>query len=191
MPPQPPDAATDLVLELSHGDQRTIDQLLPLVYAELHELAQRYMRRERPDHTLTTTALVHEAYLRLVDQTRVELADRAHFVGVAAIAMRRILVEHARRRNAERHGGERQRVSLSGIALAQDESADAVLELNDALERLAALDPRLVRVVECRYFLGLTEEETAAALGITARTVRRDWIKAKGWLAAALDEERA
>jgi RNA polymerase sigma factor (TIGR02999 family) len=187
MPPLPPAAATDLVLELSRGDQRTIDQLLPLVYSELHELAQRYMRRERPDHTLTTTALVHEAYLRLVDQTRVELADRAHFVGVAAIAMRRILVEHARRRNVERHGGERQRVSLSGIALAQDESADAVLELNDALERLAALDPRLVRVVECRYFLGLTEEETAAALGITARTVRRDWIKAKGWLAAALD----
>ncbi len=191
MPPQPPAAATDLVLELSRGDQRTIDRLLPLVYAELHELAQRYMRRERPDHTLTTTALVHEAYLRLVDQTRVELADRAHFVGVAAIAMRRILVEHARRRNVERHGGERQRVSLSGIALAQDESADAVLELNDALERLAALDPRLVRVVECRYFLGLTEEETAAALGITARTVRRDWIKAKGWLAAALDDGRA
>jgi RNA polymerase sigma factor (TIGR02999 family) len=188
MPPPPPAAATDLVLELSHGDQRTIDQLLPLVYAELHDLAQRYMRRERPDHTLTTTALVHEAYLRLVDQTRVELADRAHFVGVAAIAMRRILVEHARRRNAERHGGERQRVSLSGIALAQDESADAVLELNDALERLAALDPRLVRVVECRYFLGLTEEETAAALGVTARTVRRDWIKAKGWLATALDD---
>ncbi len=188
MPPLPPAAATDLVLELSRGDQRTIDQLLPLVYAELHELAQRYMRRERPDHTLTTTALVHEAYLRLVDQTRVELADRAHFVGVAAIAMRRILVEHARRRNVERHGGERQRVSLSGIALAQDESAEAVLELNDALERLAALDPRLVRVVECRYFLGLTEEETAAALGITARTVRRDWIKAKGWLATALDD---
>ena len=188
MPPLPPAAATDLVLELSRGDQRTIDQLLPLVYAELHELARRYMRRERPDHTLTTTALVHEAYLRLVDQTRVELADRAHFVGVAAIAMRRILVEHARRRNAERHGGEQQRVSLSGIALAQDESADAVLELNDALERLATLDARLVRVVECRYFLGLTEEETAAALGVTARTVRRDWIKAKGWLAEALGE---
>ncbi len=191
MPPQPPNAATDLVLELSRGDPRTIDRLLPMVYAELHELAQRYMRRERPDHTLTTTALVHEAYLRLVDQTRVELADRAHFVGVAAIAMRRILVEHARRRNAERHGGERQRVSLSDIALAQDDSAAAVLELNDALERLAALDPRLVRVVECRYFLGLTEEETAAAIGITARTVRRDWIKAKGWLATALDEGRA
>jgi RNA polymerase sigma factor (TIGR02999 family) len=109
MPPLSPGAATDLVLELSRGDQRTIDQLLPLVYAELHELAQRYMRRERPDHTLTTTALVHEAYLRLVDQTRVELADRSHFLGVAAIAMRRILVEHARRRNVERHGGERQR----------------------------------------------------------------------------------
>jgi RNA polymerase sigma factor (TIGR02999 family) len=191
MPPLSPGAATDLVLELSRGDQRTIDQLLPLVYAELHELAQRYMRRERPDHTLTTTALVHEAYLRLVDQTRVELADRSHFLGVAAIAMRRILVEHARWRNVERHGGERQRVSLSDLALAQDESADAVLELNDALERLGALDARLVRVVECRYFLGLTEEETAAALGITARTVRRDWIKAKGWLAAALDEGRA
>jgi len=170
-------AATELVLELSKNDPGTVDELLPLVYGELRRLAQRYMRRERPDHTLTTTALVHEAYLRLVDQTRVQWQDRNHFLGIAAIAMRRILVEHARRRNAQRHGGARQRVSLRDLAL------------DEAMVRLAALNPRLVRVVECRYFLGLTEEETAAALEITSRTVRRDWIKAKGWLATALADE--
>jgi RNA polymerase sigma factor (TIGR02999 family) len=184
----PPGAATDLVLQLAQGDQRAVDQLLPLVYGELHRLAERYMSRERPDHTLTTTALVHEAYLRLVDQTRVAWRDRSHFLGIAAIAMRRILIEHARRRRVARRGGERRRVSLSDLSVAQDESADILLALNDALERLGALNPRLVRVVECRYFLGLTEQETAAALGVTDRTVRRDWIKAKGWLAAALEE---
>jgi len=182
-------AATELVLKLSKNDPGTVDELLPLVYGELRRLAQRYMRRERPDHTLTTTALVHEAYLRLVDQTRVQWQDRNHFLGIAAIAMRRILVEHARRRNAQRHGGARQRVSLSDLTLAQDDSADTLLALDEAMVRLAALNPRLVRVVECRYFLGLTEEETAAALEITSRTVRRDWIKAKGWLATALADE--
>jgi len=182
-------AATELVLKLSKNDPGTVDELLPLVYGELRRLAQRYMRRERPDHTLTTTALVHEAYLRLVDQTRVQWQDRNHFLGIAAIAMRRILVEHARRRNAQRHGGERQRVSLSDLTLAQDDSADTLLALDEAMVRLAALNPRLVRVVECRYFLGLTEEETAAALEITSRTVRRDWIKAKGWLATALADD--
>jgi len=182
-------AATELVLKLSNNDPGTVDELLPLVYGELRRLAQRYMRRERPDHTLTTTALVHEAYLRLVDQTRVQWQDRNHFLGIAAIAMRRILVEHARRRNAQRHGGARQRVSLSDLTLAQDDSADTLLALDEAMVRLAALNPRLVRVVECRYFLGLTEEETAAALEITSRTVRRDWIKAKGWLATALADE--
>ena len=185
----PPGAATELVLQLAQGDQRTVDQLLPLVYGELHRLAQRYMSRERPDHTLTTTALVHEAYLRLVDQTRVAFDGRSHFLGVAAIAMRRILVEHARRRNVGKREGARLRVSLSDLSLAQDDSADTLLALDDALERLGALNPRLVRVVECRYFLGLNEDETAAALGITARTVRRDWVKAKGWLASALEEE--
>jgi RNA polymerase sigma factor (TIGR02999 family) len=188
-PPPAPGAATDLVLQLPAGDQRTVDQLLPLVYGELHRLAQRYMRREREDHTLDTTALVHEAYLRLVDQTRVDWQDRSHFLAVAAIAMRRILVEHARRRNVERRGGKRRRVSLSDLSLVQEDGADTLLALNDALERLAAMSPRLVRVVECRYFLGLTEDETAAALGVTDRTVRRDWIKAKGWLATALEEE--
>ncbi|MEO8138979.1 MAG: sigma-70 family RNA polymerase sigma factor [Gemmatimonadota bacterium] len=184
----PSSAATDLVLELAQGDQRAIDQLLPLVYGELHRLAERYMSRERTDHTLSTTALVHEAYLRLVDQTRVAWKDRSHFLGVAAIAMRRILIEHARRRNVAKRDGARHRVSLSDLSLAQDDSAETLLALNDALERLGALNSRLVRVVECRYFLGLSEEETAAALGVTARTVRRDWIKAKGWLAAALEE---
>lgn len=183
-------AATDLVLQLSNNDRATVDELLPLVYGELRRLAQRYMRRERPDHTLTTTALVHEAYLRLVDQTRVQWQDRNHFLGVAAIAMRRILVDHARRRNVQRRGGGQQRVSLSDLSIAQDDGADVLLALDDAMVRLAELSPRLVRVVECRYFLGLTEEETAAALQITSRTVRRDWIKAKGWLATALAAER-
>ncbi len=183
-------AATDLVLQLSNNDRATVDELLPLVYGELRRLAQRYMQRERPDHTLTTTALVHEAYLRLVDQTRVQWQDRNHFLGVAAIAMRRILVDHARRRNVQRRGGGQQRVSLSDLSVAQDDSADVLLALDDAMVRLAELSPRLVRVVECRYFLGLTEEETAAALQIASRTVRRDWIKAKGWLATALADER-
>ncbi|HEV7705600.1 MAG TPA: sigma-70 family RNA polymerase sigma factor [Gemmatimonadaceae bacterium] len=182
-------AATDLVLQLVHDDPATVNELLPLVYGELRRLAQRYMRHERPDHTLTTTALVHEAYLRLVDQTRVQWQDRNHFLGIAAIAMRRILVEHARRRNVQRRGGDRQRVSLSDLSIAQDDSADTLLALDEAMVRLAALNPRLVRVVECRYFLGLTEEETAAALEITSRTVRRDWIKAKGWLATALADD--
>ncbi len=181
--------ATDLVLQLVHDDPATVNELLPLVYGELRRLAQRYMRSERPDHTLTTTALVHEAYLRLVDQTRVQWQDRNHFLGIAAIAMRRILVEHARRRNVQRRGGDRQRVSLSDLSVAQDDSADTLLALDEAMVRLASLSPRLVRVVECRYFLGLTEEETAAALQITSRTVRRDWIKAKGWLATALADD--
>lgn len=187
---RPPGAVTDLVLDLgkSDPDPRTVDQLVPLVYGELRRLARGYMSRERPEHTLTTTALVHEAYLRLVDQTRVTWQDRSHFIGIAAIAMRRILVEHARRRNVERRGGERRRVSLSDLSLVDEENAEVLLSLNDALERLGAVSPRLVRVVECRYFLGLTEPETAEALGVTERTVRRDWIKAKGWLAAALDE---
>jgi RNA polymerase sigma factor (TIGR02999 family) len=188
MTPPPSGAATDLLLELSQGDPRTVDALVPLVYAELRRLATRYLRHERADHTLTTTALVHEVYLRLVDPARVSVSDRAHFLAVAAIGMRRILVEHARKRNALRRGGERQRVSLSQLSIAQDDSAETLLALNDALERLGAISPRLVRVVECRYFLGLTETETAEALGITDRTVRRDWIKAKGWLAAAIEE---
>ncbi|MEO8031970.1 MAG: sigma-70 family RNA polymerase sigma factor [Gemmatimonadota bacterium] len=186
----PPGAATDLVLQLAGGDSRTVDQLLPLVYSELHRLAQRYMRRERPDHTLDTTALVHEVYLRLVDQTRVNWQDRSHFLAVAAIGMRRILVEHARKRSAAKRGAERRQVSLSDLSLARDDGTDLVLALNDALERLGAVSPRLVRVVECRYFLGLTEDETAAALGVTDRTVRRDWIKAKGWLAGTLEDQR-
>ncbi len=186
----PDGAATELVLRLSAGDAITVDELLPLVYGELRHLAERYMRRERPDHTLSPTALVHEAYLRLVDQSRVQWQDRSHFLGVAAIAMRRILVEHARRRQLVRRGGDRERVSLSEVSIAQDDSADLLIALNDALERLGAVSPRLVRVVECRYFLGLTEEETAAALEVTARTVRRDWIKAKGWLAEALEDQQ-
>jgi len=159
-----------------------VEQLTPVLYDELRRVAHLQLRRERPDHTLGTTALVHEAYLKLADQTRASFADRAHFLATAAVAMRRVLVDHARTRSREKRGGERVPVTFDEeLALAGD-SCDGLLELDDALDRLAAIAPRLARVVECRFFGGLSDEETADALGTTARTVRRDWVKARGWL---------
>lgn len=180
---------TSLVGQLATGDPATIDALLPLVYDELRRIASRYMRREDEGHTLTTTALVHEVYLRLVDQSRVTVRDRAHFMAVAAIGMRRILVEHARKRGIRERIAPPAAGTLEALVANADpehERAETLIALDDALQRLATVSPRLVRVVECRYFMGLTEEETAEALGVTDRTVRRDWIKAKGWLAAAM-----
>ncbi|MGH2406027.1 MAG: sigma-70 family RNA polymerase sigma factor [bacterium] len=179
---------TGLLLAWRAGDRTAVDRLFPLVYDELRRIAHRQLGRERADHTLGTTALVHEAYLKLVDQTRAKWADRAHFFAVAARAMRRILVDYARRHRALKRGGERARISLEDAALVAEERADTLLALDEALTRLAELDERLSRVVECRFFGGLTEEETAEALGITTRTVRRDWLKAKGWLSRALRE---
>ena len=155
--------------------------LFPSVYEELCRLAHRQLRHERPGHTIDTTALVHEAYLRLADQTGA-LADRAHFMALAARAMRRILVDYARQHRAEKRGGDLGRVSLDPELVRLEGRGDALDALDEALARLATIDERLSRVVECRFFAGLTEGETAAALGVTARTVRRDWIKAKGWL---------
>lgn len=179
---------TGLLLAWRGGDGSALDRLFPLVYDELRHIAHRQLGRERPDHTLQTTALVHEAYLKLVDQTRAQLSDRTHFFAVAARAMRRILVDYARRHRAAKRGGAQAPASLDDTTLVADQRADTLLGLDEALARLAEVDERLSRVVECRFFGGLTEEETADALGVTARTVRRDWIKAKGWLHQALQE---
>ncbi len=163
-----------------------MDRLFPLVYDQLRRIAHRRLQDERPGHTLGTTGLVHETYLKLVDQTRVEWRDRSHFFRVASMAMRRILVDYARRDRALRRGGGLDRVALDEDAAAIEASIDArgerLLALDEALERLAAIDERLSQVVECRYFGGLTEEETAEALGTSSRTVQRDWAKARGWL---------
>jgi RNA polymerase sigma factor (TIGR02999 family) len=172
---------TDLLLQMRAGNSQAIDQLVPLVYEELRRLAHAQLRRERAGHSLGTTGLVHETYVRLVDQTRVPWRDRGHFLMVAAWAMRRILVDYARRNRAARRGGGSIRFTLDQDVPAE-ERGEMLLALDEALERLAALDQRLSRVVEYRYFGGLTEEETADVLGVTRRTVQRDWVKARGWL---------
>jgi RNA polymerase sigma factor (TIGR02999 family) len=173
------------------GEQRHLDRLLPLVYDELRRVAHRQLGRERAGHTLSTTALVHEAYLRLVDQTRARWVDRAHFFAVAAGVMRRILVDYARRFRAAKRGGDAQRVDLDLVEVSLEERSEMLINLDEALGRLAELNPRLSQVVEYRFFGGMTEEETAEALGVTDRTVRRDWIKAKAWLSRELHDSGA
>ena len=172
---------TGLLRAWSGGDRNALDELTALVYEELHRLARRYLRSERPDHSLQTTALVNEAYLRLVDYTRLEVLDRAHFFAVSAQAMRRILVDHARRRNAKRGRGQ-QRVSLDDVAVVADARSTDIVALDDALRELTVRDPRKARVVEMRYFGGLTVEEVASVLGVSPVTVMRDWRMAKAWL---------
>lgn len=180
---------TGLLLELRDGDRSAMDRLLPLVYEELRQIAHRLLLRESTGHTLSTTALVHESYLRLVDQSRVQWADRGHFFAVAATAMRRVLVDYARRHAAAKRGADNRAVPLDAVAATlADERAEELLAVDDALNRLAKLNERLAKVVECRFFGGLTAEETAAALDVTTRTVERDWAKAKGWLYQQLSE---
>ena len=182
-------AVTDALCAVRDGAPGALDRLIALVYADLARMARRQLGLEAPGHTLSTTALVHEAYLRLVDQTRAQWADRVQFFAVAAHVMRRVLVDYARRHRAARRGGSKRRaVSLEALesidtaSLAVAERADVLIALDEALDRLAALEARQARVVECRFFGGLTEAETAAALGVTSRTVTRDWVKARGWL---------
>lgn len=172
---------TDLLIQLRGGNAEAMERLFPLVYEELRRMAHRQLQGERPGHTLGTTGLVHETYFKLVDQTRVEWQDRGHFFSVASRAMRRILVDYARRYQALRRGGGLHQVPLEEDA-AIAERGETLLALDEALERLAAVSERLSRVVECRFFGGLSEEETAEALGVTSRTVQRDWAKARGWL---------
>ena len=182
LPPAEDPTITGLLLAWRAGKPDASNKLFPLVYDELRRIAHGQLGRERDGHTLDTSALVHEAYLKLVDQTRVQWVDRSHFLAVATQAMRRILVDYARRYASDKRGNAPRQVSLTDATLVVEERADLLLALDEALITLAKVDERLSRVVECRFFGGLTEDETAEVLGITARTVRRDWTKAKGWL---------
>lgn len=173
------------------GDATAVADAYPIIYDELYELARRQIRREPEGHTLSPTALLHEAYIRLTDYNRMEWEGRTHFLAVAATAMRRVLVDHARRYRSLKRGGSLQRVSLDSTELAADVRADLLIALDHALDRLRDLDDRQARVVEYRFFGGMTEEETAAALGIGLRTAKRDWAKARSWLYRELADERA
>lgn len=173
---------TRVLLAHERGEDGAFDELVALVYEDLRRIARGQLRRRHPGQTLDTTGLVHEAYLRLVDQTRASWSHRGHFFAVSARAMRQILIDHARKRLAAKRGGGQHHTSLDEAGAAVDAQADWLLEVNDALERLKAVDERLVRVVECRFFAGLTEEETAEALEIGLRTVQRDWMRARAWL---------
>ena len=190
---------TNLEVGRRRDDPIAWDRIVPLVYTELRAIAHRQLQRERESHTLNTTALVHEAFLRLADQPGIRWQSEAHFFAIAARVMRQVLVDYARYHRAAKRAGAHQPLELDAIAAQEngkraielslaDERADVLVALDEALARLAALDERLVRVVECRFFGGLTEQETAHALDVTARTVRRDWVKAKAWLQRALEE---
>jgi RNA polymerase sigma-70 factor, ECF subfamily len=182
---------TQLLLAWSDGDQGALDRLTPLVYAELRRLARRYMGRESPGHTLQTTALVHEAWLKLIDQRRVRWQNRAHFFGVSAQLMRRILVNMARSRNYLKRGGGARQVELEEpLVVSQERDAD-LSALDETLDALAALDPRKARVVELRFFGGLSVEETAEVLNVSTDTVTRDWNAAKAWLYRELSRKRS
>jgi RNA polymerase sigma factor (TIGR02999 family) len=173
---------TEFLIDLSNGDERAADELLPVVYDELRRIARFYMSRERPSHTLQATALVHETYLRLIDQRKVDWHNRAHFLGLAAEMMRRILVNHARDRKAEKRGGEWQQISLSEMVETFRRDDVDMLDLNDALDELARFDARKSKVVELKFFGGLTTKEIAEVLKISDATVEREWTFAKAWL---------
>ena len=182
-----PKEVSRLLVDWGNGDDAALAELIPLVYEELRRLAGRYMRRESPGHTLQTSALVNEAYLRLVDQTRVQWQNRAHFFGVAAQLMRRILVDHARSRSRAKRGGRAQKVSLAEQAVVTKEVVE-VIALDDALKNLAEMDLRKSQIVEMKFFGGLTTEEVAEVLKVTSRTVEREWRKAKAWLNRAINK---
>jgi len=180
---------TQLLIGWSNGDKAALDSLLPLVYEELRQQAARYLRRERVGHTLQTTALIHEAYLRLIDQKNVHWQNRAHFFGIAAQLMRRILVDHARARTRAKRGGSNLRVSFNEANLLAASQDLDIVALDEALDRLAELDEQQSRVVELRFFSGLSVPETAEVLRISPATVKRDWSMAKAWLHRELSGE--
>ena len=189
MPHSPPNAAriTELLLAVSHGGRDALDELIPLVYNDLRRVAAVQLRREAGGQSLQPTALVHEVYVRLVDQRHVEWRNRAHFFAVAASVMRRILVDHARARLAEKRGGGLERVTLGGDEAAETPRTD-VLALHESLQRMGAFSPRQERIVELRYFGGLTIEEAAEVIGISEATLVREWTIAKAWLRADLSD---
>lgn len=179
---------TQLLAEWSGGNQSALDELYPLVYDELHRLARRYMSRERKGHTLQTTALINEAYVRLVDQKNVQWANRSHFFAISAQIMRRILIDHARRHAYAKRGGGAQQVSLDEAAVVTSGIGSELIRLDEALQALAKLDQRRCHVVELRYFGGLSNEEIAGVLNVSENTVTRDWNMARAWLYQQLTE---
>jgi len=179
---------TQLLVKWSDGNQSALDELYPLVYDELHRLARRYMSRERKGHTLQTTALINEAYVRLVDQKNVHWANRSHFFAISAQIMRRILIDHARRHAYAKRGGGAQQVSLEEVAAVTPDPGGELVRLDEALKSLAEMDPRRSQVVELRYFGGLNNEEIAGVLKISENTVTRDWNMARAWLYQQLSE---
>jgi RNA polymerase sigma-70 factor, ECF subfamily len=188
MPSASPQHVTRLLADWSHGEAAALRELTPLVYEELRRLAHYHMGRQRPDHTLQTTALVNEAYLRLADQTSPNFTNRSHFFAVAAQAMRQILVNYAKASQSQKRGGGALKVELDEVALISPEQTAEILDLNEALERLATLDSRKAHVVELKYFGGLNHDEIAEVMKISTVTVRRDWIFARAWLRNELQE---
>jgi len=188
---EPAPDVTQLLANWSQGDQSALEQLMPLVYGELHRLASAYLRRERPNHTLQSTALVHEAFLRMVNQQDVQWRNRAHFYGIAAQMIRRILVDYARSQHAEKRGSGAVKLELDeALAVAQESGLD-LLSLSDALDRLAELDERQSRIVELRFFTGLSIEETAEVLQLSPASVKREWSSARAWLFRELSGKAA
>lgn len=172
---------TQLLIQVRKGDKAAESELVPLVYAELHRLAANYMRRERPEHTLQATALVNEAYVRLMGQEK-DWQNRSHFFAVAAQVMRRVLVDYARSHRAGKRGGAFEKIAIDDLPLASEGFSDQIVALDDALSRLSEWDPRQSRIVELRFFGGLTEEEVAAVMQLSTRTVKREWRLARAWL---------
>jgi RNA polymerase sigma-70 factor, ECF subfamily len=189
VPTSPPDEVTQLLLDWNAGDHDALEKLMPLVYKELRRLAHNYLGKEAAGHTMLTTDLVHEAYLKLVDQHRVRWQNRAHFFGIAATLMRRILVDHARGRKRIKRGAGAQQVSFEETAIVTRESTVDIIALDEALKRLAGLDERKAKVVELRFFGGLEVEEVAEFLKLSSTTVLREWKMAKAWLHRALSDE--
>jgi len=181
-----PQQVTQLLVAWGGGDRAALDELMPLVYEELRRLAHKCIRRERPGHTLQTSALLNEAYLRLVDQKNIHWQDRAHFFGIAARLMRQVLVDYARKRGYAKRGGDAHRVPLDEALTVSEERAADVVALDDALKSLAEIDPRQSQIVELRFFGGLSIEETAEVLAVSPGTVMRDWTLAKAWLRRAV-----
>src|ERR1051325_896362 len=184
-----PEKMTRLLLHWSDGNQAALNELIPLIEQELHRIAHQYMNRENPGHTLQTTALVNEAYLRLIDQKKVRWQNRAHFFAIAAQTMRRILIDHARKSARAKRGGKARKISLDEVAIVSEARADELVALDEALERLAAIDPRRGQVVELRFYGGLNTDEIAEVLNISPNTVTRDWNMARAWLARELRQE--
>ena len=176
----------DSAAELPSGRRDTLDQMMPIVYEHLRIIARHQLGIRAANGTLSTTGLVHEAYLKLVGQSRLAWSDRPHFFALASVAMRHVLVDRAKARVAQKREGVLQRVTLDDERIGGDDRSEEMLDINDAVDRLAAVEPRMARVVECRFFGGLSDDETAEALGITRRTVQRDWVKARALLRRAL-----